>query len=141
MKPSNGRGKPSPFRKSEVERGDRSKSGKSARLEKGSAPSRDSVSPPNPSEGGSCCEAAVTVDDVDAGEDTLGSRAGVDAVVAATDVLDCDSPVGCAGGGARDGSEGGFEGLLPVTGLQTPELSSGQRKTSMGPLVLLSDTW
>lgn len=42
MKPSRGREKPSPFRKSVVERGDRSKSGMSPRV-KGSPPKRDSV--------------------------------------------------------------------------------------------------
>lgn len=43
MKPSNGRGRPSPFRKSVEERGEKSKSGMSPRPENGSAPRRDSV--------------------------------------------------------------------------------------------------
>lgn len=43
MKPSNGRGRPSPFRKSEEERGEKSKSGMSPRPENGSPPRRDSV--------------------------------------------------------------------------------------------------
>lgn len=134
MKPSNGRRRPSPFRKSEEERGERSKSGKSPRLENGSPPSSDSVSPPNTRDEGSGWEAAVTVDDVDAGDDKTTSGAVVQ-------VLGCDWSVGCVGGGAKEGSAVGFEGLLPVTGLQTPELSSGQRKTSIGPRVLFSDTW
>ena len=92
------------------------------------------VSPPNTRDEGSCWEAAVTVDDVDAGDDKPTSGAVVE-------VLACDWSVGCVGGGAREGSAWGFEGLLPITGLQTPELSSGQRKTSMGPRVLFSDTW
>ena len=77
------------------------------------------------------------MDDVDAGDDKPTSRGAVD-------VLACDwsaGCVGCAGGGAGEGAALGFEGLLPVTGLQTPELSSGQRKTSIGPRVLFSDTW
>lgn len=43
MKPSSGRERPSPFRKSEEERGERLKSGMSARLEKGSPPISESV--------------------------------------------------------------------------------------------------
>lgn len=43
MKPSNGRERPSPFRKSEEERGERSKSGMSPRLANGSPPRSDSV--------------------------------------------------------------------------------------------------
>ena len=43
MKPSNGSARPSPLRKSEDERGERSKSGISPRLEKGSPPRNDSV--------------------------------------------------------------------------------------------------
>ena len=85
-------------------------------------------------EEGSCWEVAVTVDDVDAGDDKPTSRA-------AADVLACDGSMGCEGGGTREGSESGLEGLLPVTGLQTPELSSGQRKTSICPRVLFRDTW
>lgn len=92
------------------------------------------MSPPNTSDEGSCWDAAVTVDDVDAGDDKPTSRAAVD-------VLACDCSAGCAGGGTMGGSALGFEGLLPVTGLQTLELSSGQRKTSIGPRVLFSDTW
>lgn len=74
------------------------------------------------------------MDDVDAGDDKPTSRAVVD-------VLACDRSVGCVGGGTGEVSALGLEGLLPVTGLQTPELSSGQRKTSIGPRVLFSDTW
>lgn len=74
------------------------------------------------------------MDDVDAGDDNLTSDVAVE-------VLGCDWSVGCVAGGARVGSALGFAGLLPVTGLHTPELSSGQRKTSMGPRVLFSDTW
>ena len=92
------------------------------------------MSPPNTSDEGSCCEAAVTVDDVDAGDDKPTSGAVVD-------ILACDWSAVCAGGWTREGSALGFEGLLPVTGLQTPELSSGQRKTSIGPRVLFRDTW
>lgn len=92
------------------------------------------MSPPNVRDEGSCWEAAVTVDDVDTGDDKPTSRAVVD-------VLACDWSVGCAGGGAWVWSALGFVGLLPVTGLQTPELSSGQRKTSIAPRVLFSDTW
>lgn len=75
------------------------------------------------------------MDDVDAGD------AGDNKVssCAAVEFLACDWSVGRAGGGTSNGS--GLEGLPPVTGLQTPELSSGQRKTSMGPRVLFSDTW
>lgn len=43
MKPSNVRGRPSPFRKSEEERGEKSKLGMSPRLENGSPPRSDSV--------------------------------------------------------------------------------------------------
>lgn len=92
------------------------------------------MSPPNASDEGSCCETAVAVDDVDAGEDKPTSRAVVL-------LLCCDWSAGCVGGGTRGGSALGLEGLPPVTGLQTPELSSGQRKTSIGPRVLFSDTW
>lgn len=92
------------------------------------------VSPPNTRDEGSCWEAVVTVDDVDAGDDKPTSRA-------VADVRVCVWSVGCVGGGTRGASALGFEGLLPVTGLQTPELSSGQRKTSIGPRVLFSDTW
>ncbi|TNN52566.1 hypothetical protein EYF80_037210 [Liparis tanakae] len=113
MKPSSWRGRPSAFRKSEEERGDRSKSGMSPRLENGSPPSSDSV--------------AVAVDDVDAGDEGAASSS--------------DWSAGGEGGGTREGSASGLEGLAPVTGLQTPELSSGQRKTSIGPCVLFSDTW
>lgn len=99
------------------------------------------MSPPNASDEGSCWDAAVAVDDVDdvdTGDDTPNSRAEVAEVLAcAWSAADC--VVG--GGGAREGSALGLEGLLPVTGLHTPELSSGQRKTSMGPRVLFSDTW
>lgn len=80
------------------------------------------------------------MDDVDAGDANLASAA---------DVLVCDWSVdwsvdwavSWAVGGVKAGSASGFDGLLPVTGLQTPELSSGQRKTSMGPRVLFRDTW
>lgn len=92
------------------------------------------MSPPNTSDEGSCWEAAVTVDDVDAGDDKPTSTAVVD-------VLACDWSAGRVGGVTSEGSALGFEGLLPVTGLQTPELSSGHRKTSIGPRVLFSDTW
>lgn len=78
------------------------------------------------------------MDDVDAGDDKLTSTAFVDVDV---DVLACDWSVGCVVGGTREGSALSFDGLLPVTGLQTPELSSGQRKTSIGPRVLFRDTW
>lgn len=40
------------------------------------------------------------------------------------EALGCDEP-------GDNSSEGALKGLL--TGLQTPELSSGQRNTSMGP--------
>lgn len=43
MKLSNARGRPSPFRKSEEDSGERSKSAMSPRLENGSPPRRDSV--------------------------------------------------------------------------------------------------
>lgn len=122
------------FRKSDDERGERSKSPISPRVEKGSPSRMDSVSPPNTSDDDSCCEAAVTVDDVDVGDDTATSWAEVH-------VLGCGCSTVCAEGGTWVGSMFAFEGLLPVTGLHTPELSSGQRKTSMGPLVLFSDTW
>lgn len=132
MKLSNGR--PSLFRKSKDERGERLKSVMSPRLANGSLPRSDSVSPPNASDEGSCWEAAVTVDDVDAGDDKptstvdFGVREG------------CWS-VGRGGDETREGSALGFAGLLPVTGLHTPELSSGNRKTSIGPRVLFRDTW
>lgn len=74
------------------------------------------------------------MDDVDAGDDKLTSRGGVD-------FLACDWSVGCVVGRTRERSPLGFDGLLPVTGLQIPELSSGQRKTSIGPRVLVRDTW
>lgn len=68
------------------------------------------------------------MDDVDAGDASLGSGEGK-----------------VAGAGARGGVEGGstsgLDGLAPMTGLQTPEMSSGQRKTSMAPRVLFRDTW
>lgn len=72
------------------------------------------------------------MDDVDAGDANLASAA---------DILAGDWSVSWAVGGFKAGSASGFDGLLPVTGLQTPELSSGQRKTSMGPRVLFRDTW
>lgn len=78
---------------------------------------------------GSCWEAAVTVDDVDAEDDELSSNVAVE-------LLAFDWSVGCSG--TREGSAD-LAGLLPVTGLQAPELSSGQRKTSMGPCVLFRD--
>lgn len=74
------------------------------------------------------------MEDVDTGEDNPASGG-------AGEVLAGDCSVGCVGDGARGGSAVGFEGLPPVMGLQTPELSSGHRKTSIGPRVLLSDTW
>ena len=92
------------------------------------------VSPPNTRAEGSCWDVAVTVDDEDAGDEKPASGASVE-------VLSCDWSVCCVGGGTREGSAAGLEGLLPVTGLQTPELSSGQRKTSMAPRVLFRDTW
>lgn len=92
------------------------------------------VSPPNASEEGSCWETADAVEVVDTGDDKPTSGAVVH-------VLGCDWSVGCVGGRTGEESVLGFEGLLPVTGLQTPELSSGHRKTSMGPRVLFSDTW
>lgn len=92
------------------------------------------VSPPNTRGEGSCWEAAVTVEDVDAGDDKPTSEAAVQ-------VLACEWSAGVAEGRTMEESALGLEGLLPVTGLQMPELSSGQRKTSMGPLVLFSDTW
>lgn len=49
------------------------------------------MSPPNTSDEGSCCETAVTVDDVDAGDDKPTSRA-------VEQVLGCDWSVGCVGG-------------------------------------------
>lgn len=49
------------------------------------------VSPPNTSDEGSCCDTAVTVDDVDAGDDKPTSRA-------VEQVLGCDWSVGCVGG-------------------------------------------
>lgn len=78
---------------------------------------------------GSCWEAAVTVDDVDAEDDELSSNVAIE-------LLAFDWSVGCSG--TREGSAD-LAGLLPVTGLQAPELSSGQRKTSMGPCVLFRD--
>lgn len=74
------------------------------------------------------------MDDVDAGDEEAASSA-------AAELLPCDWSAGGVGGGTREGSASGLEGLAPVTGLQTPELSSGQRKTSIGPCVLFSDTW
>lgn len=49
------------------------------------------VSPPNTSDEGSCCDTAVTVDDVDAGDDKPTSRA-------VEQVLGCDWSVGCVEG-------------------------------------------
>lgn len=43
MNPSSGRERPSPFRKSEEERGERLKSGMSAKVENGSSPISESV--------------------------------------------------------------------------------------------------
>lgn len=74
----------------------------------------------------------MAVDDVDAGEDELASKVAVDP-------LAFDWSVGCAIGGTREGSVLVLVGLLPLTGLQAPELSSGQRKTSIGPCVLFKD--
>lgn len=91
-------------------------------------------SPPNTSDEASCCDVAVTVDDVDAGDDATSSLAGVH-------VLDRSCSAVSEGDGTKEGSSLLLEGLLPVTGLHTPELSSGQRKTSIGPCVLFSDTW
>lgn len=82
---------------------------------------------PVTSEEGSCCEAAVTVDDVEAGDDEHSSKAAFDWSVC------------CATGGTREGSVLALAGLLSETGLQAPELSSGQRKTSMGPCELFRD--
>lgn len=64
---------------------------------------------------------------MDAGDDELASKAAV------------DRSVGCAIGGTKEGSVLVLVGLVPVTGLQAPELSSGQRKTSIGPCVLFKD--
>lgn len=88
------------------------------------------VSPPNTSDEASCWEAAVTVDDVDAGEDKPTSWVTLH-------TLGCDCS---AVGGTTEESTLVFAGLFPVMGLHTSELSSGQRKTSIGPWVLLSDT-
>lgn len=93
------------------------------------------VSPESPgstSDAVSCWEAAVTVDDVDAGDASLGSSLGSG-----------EGSVGGAGagGGVEAGSASALDGLTPVMGLQTPELSSGQRKTSIAPRVLFRDTW
>lgn len=79
-------------------------------------------------------DAAVAVEDVDTGDDAAASRVAVE-------VLVCDCSAGLVGVGTSGGSVVGFEGLPSVMGLQTPELSSGHRKTSTGPRVLLSDTW
>lgn len=76
----------------------------------------------------SCWETAVTVDDVDTGDASLGSGEGVVAVARAR-------------GGVETGWTSTFDGLAPVTGLQTPAMSSGQRKTSMAPRVLFKETW
>lgn len=59
----------------------------------------------------------------------LGSVAGVD-------VTSCEAGSDCGGLWPVD-----FAGLQSVTGLQTPELSSGQRKTSIGPLELFREIW
>lgn len=69
------------------------------------------------------------MDDVDAGDDELSSKVAVDP-------LAFDWSAACSG--TREGSVA-LAGLLPVTGLQAPELSSGQRKTSMAPCVLFRD--
>lgn len=92
------------------------------------------VSPPSINDERSGWDVTVAVDDVDAGDDKPTSRADVD-------VLACNWSAGSVEGGTAEGSTLGFVGLFPVTGLQTPELSSGQRKTSIGPRVLVSDTW
>lgn len=48
----------------------------------------------------------------------------------------------CVDEAGRDGLRvEDFAGLPPVTGLHTPELSSGHRNTSMGPLVLFREIW
>ena len=78
----------------------------------------------------SCWDTAVTVDDVESGEDDLTSWA--DARLLWGDWTT---------GRARAGSTSALEGLLPATGLQAPELLSGHRNTSMGPRELLRDTW
>lgn len=67
---------------------------------------------------------------MDAGDDELACKV-------ADDPLAFDWSVGCAIGGTREGSVLVLVGLL--TGLQAPELSSGQRKTSIGPCVLFKD--
>lgn len=69
---------------------------------------------------------------MDAGDEELARKV-------AADPLAFDWSVGCAMGGTREGSAPVLAGLLPLTGLQAPELSSGQRKTSIGPCVLLKD--
>lgn len=91
--------------------------------------------PPNTSDEGSCWEAAVTVDDEDAGDWIFPS-------VSLFDVRAGGGSAGGVAGGARVGSAfWSLDGLLPVMGLQTLELSSGQRKTSIGPCVLFKETW
>lgn len=72
------------------------------------------------------------MDDTDTGDAKFSSKT-------VADIWDCDWSPGCVGGGTREESELGLDGLLPLTGLQTPELSSGQRKTSIGPRVLFRD--
>lgn len=74
------------------------------------------------------------VDDVESGEEDLASCTDAEVVLG-------DWLTGRMGGGARVGSVSGLVGLLPVTGLQTPELLSGHRKTSMGPRELFRVTW
>lgn len=69
---------------------------------------------------------------MDDGDDELASKVAVDP-------LAFDLSVACPTGGTRDGLVLALAGLFPVTGLQAPELSSGQRKTSMGPCVLFKD--
>lgn len=72
------------------------------------------------------------MDDVDAGDEELACKAAADPPA-------FDWSAGCATVGTGEGSALVLAGLLPLTGLQAPELSSGQRKTSIGPCVLFKD--
>lgn len=67
---------------------------------------------------------------------TKGSGDALGSVADADDLASCTDEAGCGGLWLDD-----FAGLHPVTGLHTPELSSGHRKTSMGPLVLFREIW
>lgn len=69
---------------------------------------------------------------MDAGDDELVCKVAVDP-------LAFDWSWGCAIGGTMEGSVLVLVGLFPLTGLQEPELSSGQRNTSIGPCVLFKD--